>query len=306
MAWFFLTLIGSFLYALTNHIDKILLSKYFKKGGVGTLMLFSSLLSGLALPFLFWADPTVFDTTITNIIILFVVGLLSVSVLWLYFIALKDEEVSVAIVFTQLVPVFGLILGYFILDEVLSKIQLIAMAIIILGTTIVSFEIDTDNKFTLRRQTIALMLMATFFWALGSTTFKFIALEESVIRSLFWEHLTLTFVGVILFIFFRTYRTDFLNAIKINSRKILLLNVSNEIFYMFGNIIISFSYLMAPVAIILLINSFQPIFVFVIGIFFTLFFPKISAEKIRAKYLLQKLLAISVTGIGTYILLSSS
>jgi hypothetical protein len=37
---------------------------------------------------------------------------------------------------------FGSILGYFILGEILTHKQLVAMAIIILGTTIISFEID--------------------------------------------------------------------------------------------------------------------------------------------------------------------
>ena len=43
MTWFFIALIGPFMYALTNHIDKILLEKYFKNNGVGTIILFSSI-----------------------------------------------------------------------------------------------------------------------------------------------------------------------------------------------------------------------------------------------------------------------
>src|SRR3989338_5886220 len=158
MSWFFLALIGPFLYAMTNHIDKVLLEKYFKEGGVGTLILVSSLVSVFALPFIFWADPTVLSVSGTGIFVLAVVGVLDILVLWFYLLALKDEEPSIAIVFYQLVPVFGLILGYFILGEVLTQAQLIAMAIIILGTTIISFEVDVENKFKLRRQTIVYML----------------------------------------------------------------------------------------------------------------------------------------------------
>ena len=43
MQWFFIALIGPLMYALTNHIDKILLEKYFKNGGIGTILLFNSL-----------------------------------------------------------------------------------------------------------------------------------------------------------------------------------------------------------------------------------------------------------------------
>lgn len=302
MTWFFIALIGPFLYALTNHIDKILLEKYFKEGGVGTLLLFSALLSALALPFLYLADVTVLSVSLFNIGVLGVVGILNVLVLWCYLLALKDEEASIAVVFYQLVPVFGGILGYFFLDEVLTSLQLVAMAIVILGTSIISFEIDAENKFKLRRNTIVFMLAAAFFWALESVIFKAVALEETLWRSLFWEHLMLALVGVVIFMCIRSYRTHFLIALRGNSKSILSLNVANESIYMFGNIAFSIAYLLAPIALVLLTESYQPLFVFAIGIFLTVFFPKVSAEKIHVKHLWQKIIAICITGIGTYIL----
>lgn len=305
MIWFFIALIGPFLYALTNHIDKILLDKYFKESGVGTLLLFSSLLSALALPFLFLADRTVLSVSGTNILVLSVVGILNVLVLWCYLIALNNEEASVTVVFYQLVPVFGGIMGYFILGEILSQIQIIAMATIILGTTIISFEVDTENKFKLRRKTVLPMLAAAFFWAFESVIFKAVALEENLWRSLFWEHLMLVFVGVIIFVFMRSYRANFLSAIRNNSKAILSLNIANESLYILGNITVAFAYLLAPIGLVLLTESFQPIFVLAIGIFLTIFFPKITAEKIQAKHVLQKVIAICITGIGTYLLFIS-
>lgn len=303
MSWFFIAIIGPFLYALTNHIDKILLERYFKQSGVGTLILFSSLLSVLALPFLLYIDPTVLDISLFNILVLAVLGVLNVLVLWFYLLALMNEEASVAVIFYQLVPVFGLVLGFFVLGEVLSQIQLISMAIIILGTTIISFEVSSDNKFTLRRQTIFYMTVASFCWALSSVIFKSVALEENVWRTLFWEHLMMVIVGILVFMFARSYRQNFLLALKENSKSILSLNVLNESLYMLGNIAFSFAYLLAPIALVLLTQSFQPFFVLVIGIILTLFFPRISVEKIEAKHLWQKVIAIFITGIGAYMLL---
>jgi len=304
MIWFFIALIGPLLYALTNHIDKVLLEKYFREGGVGTLIIVSSVLSAIALPFLFWADPTALSMDGRSILVLVAVGILNTLVLWLYLLALKNEEASITVVFYQLVPVFGLVLGYFILGEVLTKMQIIAMAIIILGTTIISFEMDADNKFKLRRSTVALMLAAAFLWAFESVIFKVVALEENVWRSLFWEHLVLLIVGIIIFLTVRSYRTHFMMAIRSNSAAILSLNVANETLYMLGNIAFAYAYLLAPIALVLLAESFQPIFVLGIGVFLTIFFPKISAEKIHAKHLWQKIIAICITGIGTYLLLA--
>ncbi len=305
MSWFLIALIAPFLYAVTNHIDKILLEKHFKEGGVGTLILFSSLLSIMALPVLLWIDISVLAVDWKNMLILLLVGVLNIVVLWCYLVALQDDEASIVIVFYQLVPLFALVLGYFLLDEVLTKMQLIAMAIIILGTTIISFEVDNENHFKLRKKTIVLMTTASFFWAFESVIFKFVALEENVWRSLFWEHLVMAVVGILIFISIKSYREHFVSALKHNSRKILLLNVGNEGIYMFGNQAAAFAYLLAPIALILLTQSFQPIFVLAIGIFLTLFLPKISVEKIEAYNLWQKVIAIIITGIGTYLLLMS-
>lgn len=302
MTWFLIAIIAPFLYALTNFIDKILLEKYFKQSGVGTIILVSSLLSFLALPFSFWMDPTVLSVSGKNIFVLCIVGVLNILVLWCYLQALKNEETSIVIVFYQLVPVFGYGLGYFILGESLTIMQIVAMAIIILGTTIVSLEIDSENRFKLRKKTILPMLCACLFWALSSVIFKVAALEENVWRSFFWENLTLVVIGIFIFIFIQSYRTNFIAAIKNNSKPILFLNGLNEILFIIGNLILSFSYMLAPVALVLLVNSFQTIFVLAIGIILTIFLPGVVVEKIHAKHVWQKVIAILITGIGTYLL----
>lgn len=303
MTWFLIALIGPFLYAFTNHIDKILLQKYFKDGGVGTLIIFSSLATALALPFLYMMEPDVFSIGLSNMLIMFVVGLLYTGVLWFYLMALEDDEASVAIVFYQLVPVMAYIMGYFLLGETLTEMELISMAIIIFGASIISFEMDNENGFVLRKKTIIYMSLAALCWAAASVIFKFVALEENVWRTLFWEHLALTAIGILLFLCVRSYRDHFIIAFKENSKGILGLNITNEALYMVGNIALSYAYLLAPVALVLLADSFQPIFVLVIGVFLTIFFPHITAEKIEAKHLWQKLFAIVITGIGTYLLL---
>ncbi len=304
MSWFFIALVGPFLYALTNYLDKVLLEKYFKESGIGTILIFSSLVSVFALPFFFLMDRAVLDVSFANILILSLKGVLGVGVLWCYLIALRDEETSVVIVFYQLVPVFASILGYIVLGEILTRMQLIAMAVIIFGTTIIAFEVDSDNHFKLRKKsTIIPMFAASFFWALGGTIFKRVALEENLWRSLFWENLMFVLVGMSIFIFARSYRENFMSAFRSNSKNILSLNFLNESIYISGNVAVAYSYLLAPVGLVLLMESFQPIFVLIIGLVLTVFFPKIIVEKIEAKHIWQKMIAISLTGIGSYLLI---
>jgi drug/metabolite transporter (DMT)-like permease len=304
-SWFLLALVGPLLYSLTNHIDRILLEKYFKEGGVGTLILFSSLLSILAVPLFYWGDPTVLDVDKKNVLILAGLAILDITLLWFYLLAIKDDEASVVIVFYQLVPVLGLLFGYFILGEEIRRMQGIAMTIIILGTTIVSFEIDSENNFKPRWKTVIYMSIACLCWALELVIFKAVALEENVVRSLFWKHVALVLVGVVIFIFVPLYRKSFLTAVRTNSKVIMSLNVANEALYMLGTMAVAFAAMLAPVGLVLLTETYQAIFVFVIGIFLTKYFPNISVENIEAKHLWQKFFAICVTGVGTYILLTS-
>lgn len=302
MTWFVITLIGPLLFAITNYIDKILLEKYFKTGGIGAILIFSAFLSILILPILFYVDPTVFQVSPLHVLALATVGIINALVLFFYLKALTNEEVSVAVIFYQLVPVFAYGLGYLILGETITILQLAAMAIIILGTSIVAFEMDIENRFYLKRKTILYMLAAAFCWALGSVIFKAVALEEEVVRSLFWEHLMLTIIGIGLFTFVRSYRKQFMIAFRTNAGPLLMLNAVNESAYMAGNIVFAFAYMLAPIALVLLANSYQSIFVLLIGVFLTFFFPRTVKEKIHLKHLGQKGLAIAVTALGTYIL----
>lgn len=302
MEWFFIALFAPFLWATTNHIDKLLLEKYFKSGGVGTLLIFSSLIGIVILPFLFFAYNDIFDISLVNTLILLADGILAAFVLWLYFEALRDDEASIVVVFYQLIPVFGYIFGYFILNEILSARQLIAMTLIIAGAVIISFKIDEENKFSLRKKTLFLMTSAAILSALDSVIFKFVLIQENLWQSLFWENVGLGIFGILIFIFIKKYRRNFISMVKTNSKNIFSLNVLNEILYMVGNFLFAYAYLLAPVALVLLVNSYQPIFVFIIGIILTLYLPHLGTENIRLKNVVQKFSAILIIAIGTYLL----
>lgn len=304
MNWFFFALLGPILYATTNHIDKALLAGYFREGGVGTLMIFSSLLSIFVLPVFLLIDPSALSVGIADIAILSTVGIMNSCVLWLYLAALNEEDASTVMIFYQLVPMFGAAFGYFLLGETLSKQQVTAMGLILAGTSFVSFDWSGSKWPRFRTRTVFLMSLASFFWASGSAVFKFVALEENVWRSLFWEHIALSSIGLGLFCLVPYYRSNFLRSFHRNSKAILGLNTINEALFLCGNIIFSMSYMLAPVALVLLVNSFQPLFVLSIGVFLTIWFPHIGTESFRLATMIPKIVAIFVTGLGAWLLLA--
>lgn len=302
MHWFLIAIGAPLLWAVTNHIDKHLLDKHLKRGGAGTLMIFSSVIGIITLPFLFLANPAVLGVGTLNIILLLLNSALAAIVLWLYFEALKEEEASIVVLFYQLIPVFGVVLGYVLLDEVLTGTQLLAIALVLLGTMIVSVEIDMDNKFRLRRRTAMLMTLAALLAAFESVLFKYVAITETIWISLFWEYVGLSVIGILLFCLVGSYRNDFLHTIRRNSKNVFALNTVNELLYLAGNFLFAYSYLLAPIALVLLVNSYQPLAVLGIGMLIAIFLPKIGGESIRIVHVGQKLLSIVIVGIGTYLL----
>lgn len=304
MSWFFFSLVGPFLYALTNHIDKVLLEKYLTEKGVGTLILFSALLSVLAIPFILLIDSGVMEVERSSIGYLAIVSALNLLVLWAYLMALKEDEATIIIVFYQLVPVFGGLMGYFLLNEVLSRDQLTAMAVVMLGTSIVSIKFEGRHKLRFRARTVFFMVLASFCWGLETTIFKGVALEENVWRSVFWEHVSMVVLGILIFALIPGYRRSFVATWKMNSSSILSLNLANETLYMVGNITVAYAIMLAPIALILLAESFQVFFVFLIGATSTLLFPEVYREQLDRQIAVQKLSSIAITGYGVYWLVS--
>jgi len=295
-------LIAPLFYAMNNHIDKVLLEKYFKdEGGVGTLMMFSSLLSAAILPILLYIEPAAMQIGVVEAVTLIFVGFLNIVLLWCYLKAMDDEEPTVVIIFYQLVPAIGLFLGYVVLDEMVSVTQLVAMVLVIAGASVMTIASDSDGKFTIKFKTLGYMLIASFCWAGESTLFKMVALEENVIRSLFWENLSLASFGIVMFVLLPSYRKNFMAVFRSNSKRVISINVFNEVTYMAGNAAASIMVVKILVGINLMMNSFQPLFVFVIGLVLNKFCPGIATESSGGR-IWQKVIAIILTGAGVYLI----
>lgn len=267
LAILLLAMLSPFLYAVCNHVDNILLKKYFKEGGVGTLMLFSALLAAMALPLLVILDSGVMEVSWQNRLILFGVGAINTLLLWAYLQAIFGDDPTDVIIYYQAVPVLGLFMGNRILGETITLLQMGGMALVIVGALYLTIIQDKDGVYKLRLRTAGYMSIAVFCWALESTTFKMVAVEETAVRSFFWEHVSLVILGIVMFTFIGRYRRTFVTALSVNSLPIIGLNVFNEGAYMLGNFIAALVVVIAPVSLTLLVsNSIQPLFVLAIGL----------------------------------------
>jgi hypothetical protein len=64
----------------------------------------------------------------------------------------------------------------------------------------------------------------------------------------------------------------------------------------------NFASLLAPLALVWVVNGFQPFIVFVYGLILTLFMPMLGKEDISRKTVIKKLSAMAVMIVGIYFL----
>ncbi len=300
MNWFFIALISPALWAMSNHIDKYVISKFFKNVGTGAYIIFSVFIGLIVLLVIPIFEHNLFSIKLPDAILIIFSGVIYISTYIPYAYALKEAETSVVIPLFQFIPIFGYILGYLFLNERLSSHQIFAGLLIICGAIGISLEI-TGKKFKVKLKVLLLMLTASFLGALTSFIFKFVAIKESFWVTSFWEYVGFT-LATLSMLLIPSYRKQFFRVIKKYKYIVISLDLLNETLNISARLIFSFASLLAPLALVWLVNGFQPLFVFLYGIILTVFFPKIAKESLTKRHLAQKVISIAIMFVGVYFL----
>jgi len=157
MSWFLIALIPPAIWSATNHFDKYLISKYFKGGGVGALMMFSSIIGVFILAIIAVIHPEVLNYPAAKGVFIALNGFVYLLATLPCLCALKKDETSIAVPLFQLIPVFTYFLAWLILGETLSLSQLLGGVLVILGAVIISLELSEVNKISIKKEVLLLM-----------------------------------------------------------------------------------------------------------------------------------------------------
>lgn len=300
MEWFFIALFAPFFFAITCFIEKIMVERFTDEQGSGVLIVFSGLIGFLIALIIFLFKSTNLYLPLMSVILLFFAGLLYTFSLIPYFSSLENNDTSLVASLFQLIPLFSLFLGMIFLKEFLSFGKIIGGVIIILGAIILSLDFNLKG-IHFNKKLLFLMFLSCFGFASYSLLFKVGSLNFDYWVSSFWFYIGVGFSGIISLIY-RPYRVQFLHLFKSNFRAVFGLNVINETLGFFGTIILNFAFLLAPLALVWIVNGLQPVFIFIIGLFLTLFVPQLIKEKISKKDLIHKIIAISFLCFGAVLL----
>ena len=304
MNWFFIALCAPILWALVNIFDKYLVSKYSQKEkerSSGGLVLFCSLIGIFIAFFILAFTSNIFIISTMDKLLLLFTGALTVVWVVLYLFTLETEDVSVVVPWFLTVPIFGFFLGFIFLNETLSFQQIIGSLVILFGVFIISLDFSLENK-KFRWKPVIYMITASFLVALSGIIFKYVTIEGNFWVSSFWEYTGLGITGLLIFLFVPKYRSQFIRMNRTGGRRIFFVNVITELMTVSGNLLTNFALLLAPVTMIYLVGSFQPIFVLFFGLLCTRFFPHIAKENLDKYVLFPRIVAIGIIIIGSIIL----
>ena len=106
MPWLIYAFSGPVLWALSTHIDKYLVERYFKQGSVAVLMVFTAIIGGLALPFIWLFQPGVVSLDPQSMAVIAVSGILYMGAIYFYLEALQAEEASTVAPFFQAAGIY--------------------------------------------------------------------------------------------------------------------------------------------------------------------------------------------------------
>jgi uncharacterized membrane protein len=296
MSWLLFAFSGPVLWAISVHLDKYLVERFFKESSVAVLLVFTALVGVLLLPFIWYFEPTAIDLDPGSAAIIAVSGILYLGAMLLYLRALQSEEASVVAPFFQAGPLFGYVLAYLVLGETLSPRQMAGGALIILGALIVSLRFGQSiGRFKAR---LAIQMLACgFAMALTSLIFKVFALKVEYWATIFWMFAGEGVFGVAL-LMIGPYRRQFAALLRAYRAALLSINGANEIINLGGSLGNRYALIFAPLSIVQAIGSTTTLFVFAFGVVLTVFFPKLGREDLSGREFVQKAAAAVLVAIG--------
>lgn len=296
MSWLIFAFSGPILWAISTHMDKYLVDKYFKQSNVAVLLVFTALIGLLTLPFVWLLDPDVVGVGLADAALMTLSGVLYMGGMLLYLRALQSEEASAVAPFFQAAPLIGFALGYLVLGEVLSPAQMAGGALVIAGTMLVSLRSDRQRT-RLKLRLAVLMLSAALVLALSSLIFKMFALRADFWPTTFWMFAGEALFGAAL-LAIPSYRRQFIDLTRSNPGAVLSVNAANELINLGGGLGNRFALTLAPLGLVQAIGSTTTLFVFGFGILLSLFFPRLGRENLSRRELLHKGLAAVLVAAG--------
>lgn len=312
MSWLFFAIISYLMLAVVNLGDKFVVDKLIKSSKAYTFVVgaMSAVVFVIAPWFLQWPGLFLF---LINIL----AGAFFVFALWTMYESLKIGEASrVVVVVGGIVPIFSIIFSILFFGEKFSSNQWLGILFLLVGMIIISFVVSRRKNWSVflkrffsifsggySKRWLFLAVISSLLYSLFFISTKYAYSHQEFLSSFIWIRGGSLLV-VLLFLIDKNDRKEIIQSFKAKPQKKNKIGkgfvVINQILGSGAFILQNYAVYLGPVAVINALQGVQYAFLLILGIFFSMFFPKILKEDISKSVLLKKFIAILFIGVGLY------
>jgi len=301
ITWLIVIIIAYFFFSLSYFGDKLILSGPPKPNSYTFFVAAISIFAVLFIPFI---ENFSFPTGET---IIWIVLEAAIYILGLYVMFSALEKFDVSRVMTTIgatQPIFIFILTWIFWGaQPLNNESIVAFVLLVIGSSLISFEKKSNSNASYIKMT----LLAALLFSLDYIFSKIVFLQypNNFLQPFTWMRI-FVFLFALLFLISKKNRKEIFQKQNINKKTgltFLWTHSSGGI----ANVLQGFAISLAPLAFLPIVNSLrgiQYVFLFLLTLFFTVFFPKILKEKTSKEILIQKIISIIFIVIGLGILVA--
>ncbi len=295
MLWVFLAISAHFFWAVENVATKYIVGKRVSNPYVFLILL--TVLSG-GIGILIFPFVNFFVPEWKILFLLALAGFLYFYAGLPYIKAMQIEEVSRINILWNLVPIFSLFFGYFIGDR-LSALEILALVFLVSGG--VTASIHSREKGFSFSKAFWLMMLSCLVYSFESVLFRYVALRIPFAIAFVWVAF-FEVLSALSALFLSKIRFDFKEAIKNCGYSLLGITLGIAVIANLGIFLSQWALSLKPAALVFSFEGFQVVFVFIMAIFITHFYPRILKEEFDWKNIALKLTAMVLMIAGVVVL----
>lgn len=295
--WLITIIIAYFFFSLAYLGDKLVLTSAPKPVSYTFYVGILNILTIFLLPFVSLGTPSAlqFFWIILDAII-YIAGLYAM------FVALEKFEVStVMTTIGAIQPVFILFLTWFIWGfKAMSGLEMLAFLLLLAGTIIISFKKSASAT----KDYLKVAVLAAALFSLDYILQKVVFTGMPFWQGFVWIRI-FCFLFSLVFLLRRSWRKEIFQKKTIGNKKTQAIFFFTQSSGGLANLLQSLAIFLVPAGFLPIINSLrgiQYVFLFLMTLFFTFFFPKILKEEISKKAVVQKIVSIILIVAGLALL----
>jgi len=295
MSWVLFALGAAFTFALTNVIDKFILSKWIENELIPVVIL--GFVGLVFAGFVYFFRGFSFLSWV-NVVLAFLAGVVSILFMVFYFRAVQVEEVSRVVPLFSFVPVFTAVLAAFFLGEIFSVERYFGVVLVVAGSLFVSVRSLSDLRWLRLGRAFWFMVLAAFFSAVFGVMVKYL-LEFSDYLTVFSYTRLGAVVAVIPLFYF--YLPDLKDTVRKHEGSAVSLISFNGLLGILAALLMTIALSIGYATLVNTLGGIQPFFVLFLTVFLSLFFPGVLEEELDRVTVVVKVFSISLMLVGVYL-----